>query len=366
MKMNKAYRFRIYPNTEQSVLFAKTFGCARAVYNFLLGEKIAYYEENGKMLYNTPAHLKEQFEWLKEVDSLALSNAQLDLQQAFKNFFTQKNVGFPKFKSKHHCAKSYTTNMVNDNIRIEGGKLRLPKVGIVRIKMHRQIPEGCKIKSVTVTQEPSGKYYASILVECETEISEIELHEELALGLDYSSPHFYVDSNGESADMPHWYRNTEKKLAKEQRKLSKMQKCSSNWYKQKKKVARAYEKVRHQRADWQHKKSKELAEQYDIICVEDIHMQGMAQSLKLGKATNDNAFGQFRTFLWYKLAERGKKLITITKWFPSSKTCRFCGTVNAELSLKDRVWTCDCCNATLDRDVNAAINIRNQGLSMLA
>ena len=363
---NKAYRYRIYPNAAQTVMFAKTFGCVRVVHNRLLQEKIDYYALNGKMLNNTPAHLKSELTWLKEVDAYALCNAQLHVQAAFRNFFRDKSVGFPKFKTKKCGRLSYTTNMVNNNIKISGGSIRLPKVGWVRIKLHRQIPEGHKIKSVTITKEPSGKYYASILTEYEENISMTTLDKSTALGLDYSSPHFYVSSDEEVADMPRFYRKAEARLAKEQRKLSKMTKFSNNYKKQKLKVAKAHEKVRHQRMDWQHKKSRELANLHDYICVEDINMQGMARGLRLAKATNDNAFGQFRTFLDYKLAEQGKQLITIDKWFPSSKSCHCCGYVNSELTLKDREWTCLCCGEHHNRDVNAAINIREQGLLMLA
>ena len=366
MKANKAYKFRLYPNTEQRTMFAKTFGCVRFVYNRMLADKIAYYQETEKMMQNTPAPLKKEFEWLREVDSLALANAQLQLQTAYKNFFRDKSVGFPKFKSKHKSRKAYTTNNQGGTVRIECGKLRLPKIGFVRIKQHRQIPEGYAIKSVTVSQEPSGKYYASILTEYDMELVERDLDLVNALGLDYSSPRFYVDSEGNVADMPHFYRDAEKRLAREQRRLSKMVKGSNNYQKQKIKVARAYEKVRFCRTDWQHKESTRLANQYDYICVEDINYQDMGRGLHLAKATNDNAFGQFRHMLTYKMAERGKKLITIDKWYPSSKTCRFCGNVNSELTLKDREWTCSSCGEHLLRDHNAAINIRNQGLATFA
>ena len=366
MKANKAYKYRLYPNAEQQIAFAKTFGCVRFVYNRLLADKIAYYKETEKMLHNTPAPLKKEFEWLKEVDSLALANAQLQLQTAYTNFFRDKSIGFPKFKSKHKSRKTYTTNNQDGTVRIENGKLRLPKIGFVRIKQHRQIPKGYAIKGVTVSQEPSGRYYASILTEYEAEHIERCLNLDNALGLDYSSPHFYVDSDGNAADMPHFYREAEKYLAREQRRLSKMVKGSNNYLKQKTKVARAYERVRNCRKDWQHKESTRLADKYDVIAVEDINYQGLAQSLSLAMSTNDNAFGQFRTFLAYKLAERGKRLITIDKWFPSSKTCRFCGSVNTGLALNDREWGCPCCGERLLRDQNAAINIRNQGLAMLA
>ena len=213
-----------------------------------------------------------------------------------------------------------------------------------------------------MSQEPSGKYYASVLTEYEADETDLVPDPGTALGLDYSSPHFYVSSEGEVADMPHFFRAAEKRLAREQRKLSRMTKGGSNYRKQKKRVAVAYEKVRFQRQDWQHKKSRELASKHDIICVEDINLRGMAGGLHFGKATCDNGFGQFRSFLSYKLADRGGRLITIDKWYPSSKTCNCCGYVNTELTLGDRKWLCPGCGALLDRDLNAAINIREAGL----
>ena len=365
MKANKAYKYRIYPNEEQKVFFAKTFGCVRFVYNKMLSEKIEYYEQTHKTLHNTPAHLKKEYPWLKEVDSLALVNAQLQLQTAFANFFRNEKTGFPKYRSKKGSRKSYTTNNQRGTIRLQDGRLRLPKVSPIRIKLHRLVPDGYTIKSVTVSQEPSGKYYASVLTEYEAEPQHVAVRPEYSLGLDYSSPHFYVDSNGEVADMPHYYRNAELKLAKEQRKLSKMVRGSNNYWKQRVHVALAYEKVRNCRKDWQHKESSRLAEQYDLIAVEDINYQDMAQNLKLAKATYDNGFGQFRNMLAYKMASRGKEFITIDKWFPSSKRCNICGHINTEMILSDREWNCPNCGNHLLRDHNAAINIRNAGLALL-
>lgn len=364
--MNKAYKFRAMPNAQQRELFAKTVGCARFIYNRILADKIAYYKETGEMLHNTPAQYKTEFPFLKEVDSMALCNAQLQVQTAYKNFFRDNSTGFPKFRSKKASRKSYTTNCINGNISIVGNCLKLPKMGLVRVKFHRQIPETYRIKSVTFSQDPSGKYYVSILTEYEEVMSERTLDTNNALGLDYSSPHFYVDSQGEAADMPHFFRQAEQRLAREQRKLSKMVKGSSNCQKQKRRIALAHEKVRNQRKDWQHKKSRELADKWDILCVEDINYKGMSGSLHLGKATLDNGFGQFRAFLAYKLAEQGKKLITIDKWFPSSKLCCHCGYINEELVLSDRVWVCPSCGETILRDINAAINIRNTGVMQIA
>ena len=364
--MDKAYKFRAMPNAEQRILFAKTVGCARFVYNRMLADKIAHYKKTGEMLHNTPAQYKVEFPFLREADSMALCNAQMQLQTAYKNFFRDKSIGFPKFRSKKVSRKAYTTNCINGNISVVGNFLKLPKMGLVRVKFHRQIPECHKIKSVTFSQDPSGKYYVSILTEYEANIPERILDTGKALGLDYSSPHFYVDSQGVEADMPHFYRQAEQRLAREQRKLSKMVKGSANYQKQRRRVALAHEKVRNQRKDWQHKRSRELADEWDIICVEDINYKGMSGSLRLGKATKDNGFGQFRTFLAYKLAEQGKKLITIDKWFPSSKLCRHCGYINDSLTLSDRVWVCPSCGETILRDENAAINIRNAGVAQIA
>ena len=331
----------------------------------MLCDKISYYREYGKTLYNTPAQYKDEFDWLKEVDAFALSNAQLQLQSAYSNFFRSGNSGFPQFKTKKSGKNSYTTNNQGTNIRIENGSIHLPKIGWVRINQHRSIPESHKIKSCTISLAPTGKYFISILTECEFEPPIVALSKERALGLDYSSPHFYVDSQGVVADMPHFYREAEERLAREQRKLSHMKRGSSNYQKQRIVVAKCHEKVSNCRKDWLHKRSKELADSWDYICVEDINLRGMAGSLRLGKSTNDNGFGMFREFLKYKLADRGKVLVKIDKWFPSSKMCHVCGAINKELTLKDRTWTCEC-GAIHDRDVNAAINIRSAGIALIS
>lgn len=345
-------------------MFAKTFGCVRFVYNRMLEDKIKHYQETKEKLNNTPAQYKPEFEWLREVDSLALANAQINLQSAYNNFFRSPKIGFPKFKSKRKDKNSYTTNNQNGSVSIINGKLKLPKVGLVKMVQHRVIPSGQKIKSATIEKTSSGKYYVSILVEFENEIPNFQLDKTKALGLDYASHSFYVDSQGKEANYPKFYRNAQTVLSKEQRKLSLMKYGSHNYEKQRIRVAKIQEHIANQRKDWLHKLSFELAKLYDYICVEDINMQNMAESLKLGKSTNDNGFGMFRTFLAYKLIERGKQLVKINKWFPSSKTCRFCGCVNTNLKLSDRVWTCEC-GAILNRDENAAINIMNIGLSMV-
>lgn len=360
--MNKAFKYRLYPTKEQQELFGKTFGCVRFIYNKMLSDKIKYYKETKQKLNNTPAQYKKEFEWLKEVDSLALSNAQMNLQSAYNNFFRNTKVGFPKFKSKKHNKNTYTTNNQNGTISINDNHIKLPKIGNVKMVYHRSIPSDYKIKSATISLTTSGKYYVAVLTEYETNIPTVKLDKDNSLGLDYSSHSFYVDSQGKEANYPKFYRNAQQKLAKEQRKLSHMKYGSNNYHKQRLRVARISEHVSNQRKDWLHKLSTELSNKYDYVCVEDLNMKNMSQSLKLGKSTMDNSFSMFRTFLQYKLMNRGKQFIIIDKWFPSSKICRFCGTVNKDLKLSDRIWTCSC-GKILNRDKNAAINILNVGLS---
>ena len=365
MLRNKAFKYRLYPNRAQEELIQKTFGCVRYVYNHFLEERIAAYKENGEnrtffQQNKLLTGLKQEHDWLREPDKNALQYALRDLNAAYRNFFVgyKTGVGFPKFKSKKNDRKTYST--VGSRIQVKENGIVLPKLGITKAIISRKIPKDNRIISATVSQNASGKYFVSILTEYEIDIPEREI--ETAVGLDYSSPHFYVDSEGNEADMPHFFRKWERRLAREQRRLSKMVRGSNNYRKQKIRVARMHEKVRNCRADWQHKESTRLADKYDLIAVEDINYQDMAQGLKLAKSTNDNAFGQFRRFLAYKLTDRGKKLVTIDKWFPSSKMCRHCGTVNSELKLNDREWDCPGCGAHLLRDVNAAINIKAEGL----
>ena len=360
--MNKAYKFRIYPDEEQKILISKTFGCVRFIYNKMLGDKIEYYHQTQKKLNNTPAQYKAEFEWLKEVDSLALANAQMNLQKAYNNFFSNpKKYGFPKFKSKHRSQKSYTTNNQKGSVKIENGYIQLPKTGLVKIKQHRDIPDDYKIKSVTVSQNASGKYFASILFEYEEEITEKKL--ESFIGLDFSMHELYVDSNGNCPQFPRYYRLSEKKLQREQRKLSKMVKGSKNREKQRVRVAKLHEKVANQRKDFLHKQSKQIANVYDCVCIENLNMQAMAQSLNFGKSVSDNGWGMFTTFLKYKLEELGKRLVKIDKFFASSQICSACGYQNPHTKdLSVREWICPCCQTHHNRDINAAVNIRNEGI----
>lgn len=345
-------------------MLAKTFGCVRFIYNRMLSDKIKYYEETKQKLNNTPAQYKKEFEWLKEVDSLALANAQMNLQTAYNNFFRSSKVGFPKFKSKKSNRRSYTTNCVNSNIAIENGYIKLPKVGLVKLKQHRLIPSDYKLKSVTISQTPSGKYYASVLFEYENQVQEQDMHN--FLGLDFSMHELYKDSNGNEPAYPRYYRRAEKKLKREQRKLSLMQKGSKNRDKQRIKVAKLHEKVANQRKDFLHKQSRQITNAYDCVCIENLDMNVMSQTLNFGKSVSDNGWGMFVTFLQNKLEELGKRLVKVDKFFASSQTCNVCGYKNtATKNLSIRAWDCPECGTHHDRDINAAINIRNEGMRIV-
>ncbi len=366
-KQNKAYKFRLYPTEEQSLIIHKTFGCVRFVYNKMLAERKETYEnlkddkEALKLVkHPTPAKYKKEYEWLKEVDSLALANAQLNLDKAYKAFF-KGNAKFPKFKQKRH-KQSYTTNVVNGNIELLDGHIKLPKLKKVKIKQHRAIPSEYMIKSCTLSMTASGKYYVAILTEYEKEIEAKEIRN--VVGLDFAMHGLFVDSEGEKANHPKFYRQMLEKLAKEQRKLSRKKKGSSKWNKQRIRVAKIQEKVANQRKNFLHHKSKELVTTYDAVIIEDLDMKGMSQSLKFGKSVADNGWGMFISFLQYKLKEQGKQLIKIDKWFPSTKTCSHCGNTQP-MPMNIRTYACSC-GLNLDRDVNSALNIKKQGILLLA
>ena len=365
-KQYRAYRFRLYPDARQMEQMNRTFGCCRFLYNHMPADKISFYQENHKMLRTTPARYKAEHEWLKEVDSLALANVQLNLEAAYRNFFSDGKAGHPKFHAKHHCRDSFTTNMVNGNIRLSGTRLKLPKMDPVRIVVHRAVPEGGRLKSVTVTREPSGKYYASLLYEadaCENQTGAC-LRADHVLGIDFAMDGLGVLSDGTRLDYPMFYRKAEEKLKKEQRKLSRCKKGSHNYDRQRRKLARAYEKTRNQRKDYQEKLSHHLAREYDAVAVEDLDMRGMSGSLHFGKSVMDNANGQFRRKLEEKLERNGKAFVKTGRFYPSSKRCSCCGKVKESLLLSERVYRCECGNV-MDRDWNAAVNIREEGIRLL-
>jgi len=366
--MNKAYKFRIYPDKIQRELLSKTFGCVRLVYNhFLSIRKDSYDKEKKSVSYNAMARelvqFKKENEFLKEIDSISLQQSLRHLDTAFQNFFRDKNVGYPKFKSKKINNYTYSTVCVNRNIKLENDFLILPKLKQVKIKQHRMIPEGYVLKSVTVSMTPTGKYYASILFEYDAKIKEVTPVK--IIGLDFSIHNLFASSESDikaDSEFLHFYRNALVKLAKEQRKLSHCVKSSNRYYKQKLRVSKIHEKVSNQRKDFLHKKSRQITNAYDLVCIESLDMKAMSQCLNFGKSVNDNGWSMFTTFLDYKLREQGKKLIKIDKWYPSSKTCHLCGYIKSDLQLSTREWKCPSCGTTHNRDYNASINIKNEGL----
>ena len=361
-KLNKAIKYRIYPNPEQIELIHKTFGCVRFIWNRMLNDSARFLEETDVAFVPTPAKYKKEFSFLKEVDSLALCNTQLDLKSAYAKYFKEKKISFPNYKSKKYSRLSYSTNNVNNSIVLSKNTVKLPKVGVVKIKKHRSPKNKWVLKGATIDCK-NNKYYVSVLFEFTKDINPVKV--KTSIGLDYSSPHFYIDNYGNSADYPHFYRKSESKLALEQRKLSKMNRNSNNYKNQKLKVAKLQEHTANQRKNFLHKLSTEIANRYDAVCVEDLDLHVQAQTLNFGKAVGDNGFGMFRNFLEYKLVERGKYFIKVDKFFASTKTCHCCGYKNNDITLKDRQWTCPNCNSRHDRDINAAINIKNEGLRLL-
>lgn len=374
---NRAIKYRLYPTDEQKVFFAKTFGCVRKVYNLMLSDKINSYKDAGELCKVTPAKYKRDYPYLKEVDSLALANASMNLQAAFSNFFSRirkKKNGFPKFKSFKRSKRTYTTNNQKGTVAIMDNKyVKLPKIGKVKAMIHRIPDEKWILKSATISQDRDGKYYASVLFAFEEEKSTYKIDTQNAIGLDYASDGLYVDNNGNIGTNHKFYRESHDKLAKAQRKLSRMKGSkknkhkSSNYRKQLRKVNKIHRHIANQRKDNLHKLSTEIANRYDVVCVEDLNMKAMSnKGFGNGKATLDNGYGSFVSMLDYKLNERGKYLIKVDKWYPSSQICHACETLHPEMKdLKIRTMRCDC-GLVIGRDQNAAINILNEGLRILA
>ena len=370
----KAYKFRIYPTEEQEIFFAKTFGCVRKVYNLMLNDRKKAYEEvkndpSKKMTFPTPAKYKKEFPFLKEVDSLALANAQLHLDKAYKNFFRDKSVGFPRFKSKKNPVQSYTTNNQNGTVALIDNKfIKVPKLkSLIRIKLHRQ-PKGM-IKSATISRHASGKYYISLL--CKEEINELPKTNS-AIGIDLGITDFAILSDGQKIDNNRFTSKMEKKLKREQRKLSKRALLAKNkgiplseaknYQKQKRKVARLHEKVMNQRTDFLNKLSTEIIKNHDIICIEDLNVKGMLRNHKLARSISDVSWSSFVAKLQYKADWYGREIIKVDTWFPSSQICSECGHKDGKKSLDIREWTCPICHTHHDRDINASINILTEGL----
>ncbi|MFK4002242.1 IS200/IS605 family element RNA-guided endonuclease TnpB [Psychrobacter namhaensis] len=364
----KAYKVRLYPNEEQQIFFAKSFGCTRFIWNRMLSDKIDHYNEHKVDLKNTPAQYKKEFEWLKDVDSLALANVQQNLRAAYSKFF--KGLGFPKFKKKGQ-RDSYTTNNQKGTVSITSNSVKLPKIGHIKAKFPSKV--NGLIKSATVSKTASGKYYVSLLVET---IATTLPKTHSNIGIDLGLTDFIVLSDGSKVANPTFLSQLQDKLAREQKILAKRRAVakanqrklsdSRNYQKQKVKVAKVYEKITNIRKDFLHKLSFNLIKNHDVIAIEDLNVKGMVKNKKLSKAISDSSWSTFTTMLNYKAEWYGKTLVKIDRWYPSSKTCSGCGHLltKAELPLQVRSWDCPSCQQKHDRDINASINILNEGLRL--
>lgn len=366
--MIKAYKYRIYPNKQQKELIQKTFGCCRFVYNQTLAHRKELYETKKESMSRIDCNnwknktLKVKYIWLKEVDKFALDNAIINMDSAYQKFF-KEHSGYPKFKSKRNKKKSYSTNFTNGNIEVsfENNKIKIPKLKWVKAKIHRVFTG--KIKSATISQVPSGKYFVSMLVETEhTPMKE----NDNSVGIDLGIKDLLITSDGEKFNNIRITKKYEDKLAKEQRKLSHKVKGSKNWNKQRIKVARIYEKIHNTRIDHLNKISHQLISENQVIVSEDLAISNMVKNHNLAKAISDCGWYELTRQLTYKAEWNGRTYIKIDRYVPSSQTCNVCGFVNKNTKdLSVREWICPQCGTVHDRDINAAINILNEGMRML-
>lgn len=358
--IRKAYKYRIYPNASQKEYFARVFGCVRFFYNKSLSDMNELYKSKGIHKNITPASYKEEFEFLKEVDSLALCNAQLSRNSAFKAFFKKQNA-FPKYKSKKNDQSYTTNNQGSVKFSTNDRYISIPKCSRIRIKKHRDFYG--EIKSITVSKTTDEKYYISLLVEEETE--SINLMDN-AIGLDLGIKDLIVDSNGNRYKNHKYLTKSQTKLAREQRKLSHMVKGSNNRNKQRIKVARIHRHINNQRNDYLHKLSKKIIDENQIICIEDLKVKNMEQNHKLARSISDASWSRFVSMLIYKANWYGNVIVKVPSNYPSSQLCSCCHYKNPKTKdLKVRKWTCPECGSVHDRDCNAAKNILSKGIEIL-
>ncbi len=368
MKLKKVYRFRLKPTATQEEGLHRLAGARRFVYNWALERRRSYYKEHAKSITHKQLSaeltaLKRQPEraWLNESDSQSLQQVLKDLERAFKNFF-ERRTGYPRFKSRRRDSLTFR---IPQRVRVEGEKLYVPKVGWVRFRKSRQI-EG-RTKGATFKRDAAEKWHVTLVVEFEMPDTPLPAPErrERVVGLDAGLKDFVVLSSGERVPTPRFYRNSERKLKRAQRRLSRKKKGSNNRHKARKKVARVHRKVADKRRDFLHKLSSKLVRAHEGICIEDLSIRGLVRT-KLAKSFSDASLGEFRRMLEYKALWHRRKLVKVGRFYPSTKLCSECGLVNAHLTLSQRIWDCCECGTSHDRDLNAATNIRAEGLRVLA
>lgn len=361
----RAYKYRIYPNKEQQLQLAKTFGCCRFVYNNCLGKRIELYKEDKKSMSKIDCNnyvnreLKKEFAWLKEIDKFALTNSIYNMDSAYQKFF-KEHAGFPKFKSKRDNHHSYTTNFTNNNITVDFtcNGIKLPKLKWVKARLHREFVG--KVKNATISLNPSGKYFVSVLVD--EEIHRLPKTDK-QIGFDLGIKEFLIDTNGKHIDNPKTLYAHLDKLAKLQRELAHKELGSKNWHKQRIKIAREHEKITNIRKDFLHKLSNEIVNENQVIISEDLNVKGMVRNSKLSKAISDVSWSEFTRQVQYKSEWYGRTYHKIDRFYASSQTCSECGEINKEVkNLSVREWECTKCATVHQRDDNAAINILRRGL----
>mgnify|MGYP000917860336 CR=1 FL=1 len=380
--MLTAIKYRIYPNKEQRIQIDKTIGCARKMYNLLLADY------NKTFTLNRVSSYKTEYEYLKEVDSLALANSSQNLLQAWKNYYNNKeHFEKPTFKRKNRSKQTYTTNNQNGTIKIEKGKIKLPKFKtLIKIKLHR-LPNG-KIKKATIEKTSIGTYTVSILFDVPDKPKKVKLNKDNIIGIDLGLTHFTITNDGFKYDNHKYFSKMKKKLAKAQQKLSRIYESNvksktyddeskliniqyekplsehTKYQKQRLKVAKIHYKIKNQRLDRLHKISSEIIKNHDYIILESLNIKNLIENTELTQYITDVSWRTFINMLIYKAERYGKQVIQIDKYFPSTKRCSTCGVVGDDKPLNIRKWTCTC-GVTHDRDINAAINIKNEGLKYI-